>query len=182
MFISLTLFSLLVCGAVFVASTYRNKHAIDRIRLILKQKEETIRYLEAQKGNDESLRLQIEEKEKEWHQQELQIRSLHLYDMEVGRKIPSADNPHAPQPKDYTNLMSDAGQQVKFLKEMDYCFNNFATGLQQLIPDLTIEETAYCCLFHLNIRTSDIAEMFSRSKSTISSRRKRLEAKINAKN
>ena len=63
--------------------------------------------------------------------------------------------------------MSDAGQQVKFLKEMDYCFNNFATGLQQLIPDLTIEETAYCCLFHLNIRTSDIAEMFSRSKSTI---------------
>lgn len=182
LFISLTLFSLLVCGAVFVASTYRNKHAIDRIRLILKQKEETIRYLEAQKGNDESLRLQIEEKEKEWHQQELQIRSLHLYDMEVGRKIPSADNPHAPQPKDYTNLMSDAGQQVKFLKEMDYCFNNFATGLQQLIPDLTIEETAYCCLFHLNIRTSDIAEMFSRSKSTISSRRKRLEAKINAKN
>ncbi len=49
LFISLTLFSLLVCGAVFAASTYRNKHAIDRIRLILKQKEETIRYLRHKK-------------------------------------------------------------------------------------------------------------------------------------
>ena len=181
LFISLTILSLLVCSYIFIFLIYRNKYELDKIRLILKQKEETIQYLEVQKGNNEALRLQIKKKKKEWVIQEQKLRKLHLYDMEIGKKIPSTDNPHNPQIKDYARLMSDAGRQMQFLTEMDYCFNKFATGLQKLVPDLTIEETVYCCLFHLNIRTSDIAEMFSRSKSTISSRRKRLEIKIKYK-
>jgi len=101
--------------------------------------------------------------------------------MEIGRNLPTADNPNKPTPKEYTNLIATEEKKILFLKEIDYCFNNFASGLKKITPNLTMHDVVHCCLFRLGIRTSDIAAMCSLTNSTISCRRKRLEAKMEAK-
>ena len=208
---------------------HRRKHELDRIRLILNQKEQTIHFLEtkqeksekllsqlkekeermvelerrAQKLNEmqrllgdrkedtkkvtrqledlNTLKDQIQQKEKEWETTEQQLRNRLLYHMEIGRNLPTADNPNKPTPKEYTNLIATEEKKILFLKEIDYCFNNFASGLKKITPNLTMHDVVHCCLFRLGIRTSDIAAMCSLTNSTISCRRKRLEAKMEAK-
>lgn len=208
---------------------HRRKHELDRIRLILNQKEQTIHILEEKQESSEkllsrlkekeermaelerraqkldemqklfgdrkeymekatqkmeelnTLKDQIQQKEKEWETTEQQLRNRLLYSMEIGRKLPTADNPHQPTLKEYTNLIATDEKKILFLKEIDYCFNNFASGLQKITPSLTMYDVVHCCLFRLGIRTSDIATMCSLANSTISCRRKRLEAKMEAK-
>ncbi|WP_276786828.1 hypothetical protein [Paraprevotella xylaniphila] len=229
LFISLTIFTLLLGGSLYAMADHRRKHELDRIRLILNQKEQTIHILEEKRESSEkllsrlkekeermaelerraqkldemqklfgdrkedmekatremeelnSLKDQIQQKEKEWETTEQQLRNRLLYSMEIGRKLPTADNPHQPTLKEYTNLIATDEKKILFLKEIDYCFNNFASGLQKITPSLTMYDVVHCCLFRLGIRTSDIAAMCSLANSTISCRRKRLEAKMEAK-
>ena len=179
LFISLTIFTLLLGGSLYAMADHRRKHELDRIRLILNQKEQTIHFLETKQENSEKLLSQL--KEKEWETTEQQLRNRLLYHMEIGRNLPTADNPNKPTPKEYTNLIATEEKKILFLKEIDYCFNNFASGLKKITPNLTMHDVVHCCLFRLGIRTSDIAAMCSLTNSTISCRRKRLEAKMEAK-
>lgn len=229
LFISLTIFTLLLGGSLYAMADHRRKHELDRIRLILNQKEQTIHFLETKQENSEkllsqlkekeermvelerraqklnemqrllgdrkedtkkvtrqledlnTLKDQIQQKEKEWETTEQQLRNRLLYHMEIGRNLPTADNPNKPTPKEYTNLIATEEKKILFLKEIDYCFNNFASGLKKITPNLTMHDVVHCCLFRLGIRTSDIAAMCSLTNSTISCRRKRLEAKMEAK-
>ena len=201
LFISLTIFTLLLGGSLYAMADHRRKHELDRIRLILNQKEQTIHFLETKQENSEKLLSQLKEKEermvelerraqklnemqqkeKEWETTEQQLRNRLLYHMEIGRNLPTADNPNKPTPKEYTNLIATEEKKILFLKEIDYCFNNFASGLKKITPNLTMHDVVHCCLFRLGIRTSDIAAMCSLTNSTISCRRKRLEAKMEAK-
>ena len=229
LFISLTIFTLLLGSSLYAMADHRRKHELDRIRLILNQKEQTIHILEEKQESSEkllsrlkekeermaelerraqkldemqklfgdrkeymekatqkmeelnTLKDQIQQKEKEWETTEQQLRNRLLYSMEIGRKLPTADNPHQPTLKEYTNLIATDEKKILFLKEIDYCFNNFASGLQKITPSLTMYDVVHCCLFRLGIRTSDIATMCSLANSTISCRRKRLEAKMEAK-
>ena len=64
LFTALTLFALLLGGGLYAAASYRRKHELERVRLILGQKEQTIQILEGQQENAENLRRQILEKEK----------------------------------------------------------------------------------------------------------------------
>lgn len=222
-------FAFFICiGVYFILQNHR-KHKLDRIQLILNQKEQTIHFLETKQENSEkllsqlkekeermaelerrtqklneiqrllgykkedtekvirqledlnTLKDQIQQKEKEWKTTEQQLRNRLLYHMEIGRNLPTADNPNKPTPKEYTNLIATEEKKILFLKEIDYCFNNFASGLQKITPNLTMHDVVHCCLFRLGIRTSDIAAMCSLANSTISCRRKRLETKMEAK-
>ena len=72
-------------------------------------------------------------------------------------------------------------RQKAFLAEMDRCFNRFATGLMDITPGLTEEDTVYCCLFRLEVRPTDIATLMARTKSSVSKRRVRIELKLSGK-
>lgn len=222
-------FALLLCGGIYAAVNHRRRHELDRIRIILNQKEQTIQILEREKEDTTSLqyqiqektrqleemaqqerkikelkelqngksqqleelsrltkelaelRKQIEQKQKEWAETEADIRRNHLYDMTIGHHLPAPDNPYKPKKEDFEGLLVSTDNQEAFLNEMDRCFNRFATGLMDITPGLTEEDTVYCCLFRLEIRTMDIATLMSRTNSSVSKRRFRLELKLNGK-
>ena len=229
LFISLTLFALLLGGGIYAAVNHRRRHELDRIRIILNQKEQTIQILEREKEDTASLqyqiqektrqleemaqqerkikelkelqngksqqleelsrltkelaklRKQIEQKQKEWAETEADIRRNHLYDMTIGHHLPAPDNPYKPKKVDFEGLLVSTDNQEALLNEMDRCFNRFATGLMDITPGLTKEDTVYCCLFRLEIRTMDIATLMSRTNSSVSKRRVRIELKLNGK-
>lgn len=64
LFIALTLFALLLGGGFYAVASYRRRHELERVRLILGQKEQAIQILEGQQEETERLRRQILEKEK----------------------------------------------------------------------------------------------------------------------
>lgn len=64
LFIALTLFALLLGGGLYAVASYRRRHELERVRLILGQKEQAIQILEGQQEETERLRRQILEKEK----------------------------------------------------------------------------------------------------------------------
>lgn len=64
LFIALTLFALLLGGGLYAVAGHRRKHELERVRLILGQKEQAIQILEGQQEDTERLRRQILEKEK----------------------------------------------------------------------------------------------------------------------
>ena len=222
-------FALLLGGGIYAAVNHRRRHELDRIRIILNQKEQTIQILEREKEDTTSLqyqiqektrqleemaqqerkikelkelqngksqqleelsrltkelaelRKQIEQKQKEWAETEADIRRNHLYDMTIGHHLPAPDNPYKPKKEDFEGLLVSTDNQETFLNEMDRCFNRFATGLMDITPGLTKEDTVYCCLFRLEIRTMDIATLMSRTNSSVSKRRVRIELKLNGK-
>lgn len=229
LFVGFTFFALLLGASLYAIAIYRRRHEVERIRLILNQKMQTIEILEQQqedtqtlqrqiqekekrlaelaqreqklremegflKGNEsrlndlnrqmveiERLREQLEQKQMEWKETETKIRRNHLYDMAIGKLLPTPDNPHPTDKAAFENLLATAERQEAFLREMDHCFNRFASGLMELTPDLTQEDTVFCCLFHLDIRPTDIACITATSRSNVSKKRIRIEEKLSQK-
>lgn len=226
LFTGLTLFALFIGGGIYATAHYRRRHELERIHLLLDQKMQTIEWLEKKQEEDQSLRLQLREKEmlqadltqrgqeiqemqgvikgtedklqalnqqmqeleqlyeqleqkqQEWKKTERQIRRSHLYDLPIGQLLPTPDNPHPVDKAKYENLLTRTDRQETFLQEMDHCFNHFASGLRELTPGLTMEDIIFCCLFHLNIRPTDIASITATSRSNVSKKRIRLENKL----
>lgn len=148
---------------------------------LLHNKSQRLEDLSRQMEEMENLRKQLEQKQREWTETEADIRRSHLYDMPVGRRLPAPGNPHKPQKEDFDGFLVATDRQKAFLAEMDRCFNRFATGLMDITPGLTEEDTVYCCLFRLEIRPTDIATLMARTKSSVSKRRVRIELKLSGK-
>ena len=104
-----------------------------------------------------------------------------LYSLDKAVTEDELDTYQKPKKEDFEGLLVSTDNQETFLNEMDRCFNRFATGLMDITPGLTKEDTVYCCLFRLEIRTMDIATLMSRTNSSVSKRRFRLELKLNGK-
>ena len=81
-----------------------------------------------------TLKDQIQQKEKEWETTEQQLRNRLLYHMEIGRNLPTADNPNKPTPKEYTNLIATEEKKILFLKEIDYCSITLQADSKKLHP------------------------------------------------
>lgn len=148
---------------------------------LLHNKSRRLEDLSRQMEEMENLRKQLEQKQREWTETEADIRRSHLYDMPVARRLPAPGNPHKPQKEDFDGFLVAPDRQKAFLAEMDRCFNRFATGLMDITPGLTEEDTVYCCLFRLEIRPTDIATLMARTKSSVSKRRVRIELKLSGK-
>lgn len=207
LFISLVVFALIICGCIHAILNYRQKHETDKIRLILKQKEDFIRFMEEEKKcNVSQLQERIVEKERQMKQlehenqrmaDELQLlcEQIHekendqkkqeeifslyrFFDTEIGKSIPTPENPYHPQKPHFEKLLAKDEDRVRLITICNICFNGFAEGLKRLTPTLTNDDLMYCCLFKLNVRTKDIALMVCQSCSTVSTRRKRIEMKM----
>ena len=80
LFISLTIFTLLLGSSLYAMADHRRKHELDRIRLILNQKEQTIHILEEKQESSEKLLSRL--KEKEERMAELERRAQKLDEMQ----------------------------------------------------------------------------------------------------
>ena len=207
LFVSLIVFALIISGCVYATLRYRQKHETDRIRLILKQKEDFIRFMEEEKKCNVSqlqerivekerqmkrleyenkrmaddisqLSGQIQEKEDEQKKQEERFCLCRFFDTEIGKSIPAPENPYHPQRLHFEKLLAKDESRTHFIAVCNICFGGFAEGLRCLTPTLTNDDLMYCCLFKLNVRTKDIALMVCQSCSTVSTRRKRIEMKM----
>lgn len=207
LFVSLIVFALIISGCVYATLRYRQKHETDRIRLILKQKEDFIRFMEEEKKCNVSqlqerivekerqmkrleyenkrmaddicqLSGQIQEKEDEQKKQEERFSLFRFFDTEIGKDIPAPENPYHPQRANFEKLLAKDERRMHFIAICNICFGGFAEGLRYLTPTLTNDDLMYCCLFKLNVRTKDIALMVCQSCSTVSTRRKRIEMKM----
>lgn len=207
LFTFLTLFALITGVSIYAILNYKRKHETDNIRLILRQKEEFINLLEHKKNDNVALlQSRIHEKEKqmeqlehenkrimkdletlfdriqrqkdEQRQQEEHFNQCRFFDTEIGKVIPTPENPYHPSRSLYEKLLAKEENRTCFIATFDICFNGFATRLQKLTPELTEDDIMYCCLFKLNVRTKDIALMVCLGCSTISTRRKRIEMKM----
>ncbi len=83
----------------------------------------------------ERLREQLEQKQMEWKETETKIRRNHLYDMAIGKLLPHAGQPASHGQGGLREPAGNGGAQEAFLREMDHCFNRFASGLMELRPD-----------------------------------------------
>ncbi len=185
LFVSLLLFVCIIGYGIFLFIHYRQQDERKRFRLILHQKDDAIRILEQiQKDSETMIQRNLKERreqEQNWRDTEQKIRTAHLFELEIGRCLPAPGNPHEIEPKDFINLFVHDDRKEQFIKEFDSCFNNFASGLAYLTPDLTLSDIVICCLYRLDVRNTDIASMFSVTKAAISIRRKRMEKKMCSK-
>lgn len=207
LFISLIVFALIICGCIYIIQHYKQKREREIIQRTLQQKEEFIHFIEQEKKSNiarllntisekeqrmkllenENKRMandckilyeRIQKNEDKQKQQEEHFNLCRFFDTTIGQTIPTPENPYHPQQQDFEKLLVKEKNRKRLIDACNICFNGFAEGLQRLTPTLTNDDLMYCCLFKLNVRTKDIALMVCLSCSTISTRRKRIEMKM----
>ena len=96
----------------------RRVQKLNEMQRLLGDRKEDTEKVTRQLEDLNTLKDQIQQKEKEWETTEQQLRNRLLYHMEIGRNLPTADNPNKPTPKEYTNLIATEEKKILFLKDI----------------------------------------------------------------
>lgn len=168
-------YSWIITIAILVSTCYdimkkKKKHYIKSLRNTIKE-DRTIIY---QLNDDLAMTKKDVLKEKN------DLRRKMLYNMNIGKLIPTEQSYNKFNTSIYENLFVKEEHIVEFMMEIKSCFPDFYNKLDSMVKANIIIpiEAFYCCLFALNIRTTDIAKMLSVQTNTISSRKKRIKEKI----